>query len=108
MELATLHLDTYKVVKLLQEKGYTEKEAEGFIAAIQEITLSGVATNHALQEVRAELKADIQDVRGEIAALKIELKEDIANLKAEMLKILMVHTITIIGVMVALFTLFNH
>ena len=85
MELATLHLDTYKVVKLLQERGYTEAQAEGFIKAIQEITLSGVAT-----------KQDIQDVRSEIASLR-----------TDMFKILMVHTVTIIGVMVALFTFFS-
>ncbi|MEK7253285.1 MAG: coiled-coil domain-containing protein [Bacteroidota bacterium] len=89
MELATLHLDTYKVVKLLQEKGYTEAQAEGFIKAIQEITLSGVAT-----------KQDLQDV-------KDELKSEISSLRTDMLKILMVHTVTIIGVMVALFTFFS-
>lgn len=88
MELATLHLDTYKVVKLLQEKGYTEKEAEGFIAAIQEITLSGVATKQDLQNVRNELKQEISDV------------------KNEMLKFQVIQTITLVGVMIALFQIF--
>jgi len=88
MEFATLHLDTHKVVKLLQGKGYTEEEAEGFIAAIQEITLSGVATKQYLQQVRDDLKQDIQDM------------------KTEMLKFQVIQTIAIIGVMVALFQVF--
>ena len=84
MELATLHMDTYKVVKLLQEKGYTKKEAEGFIEAIQEITLSGVAT-----------KKDLAFVR-----------EEIQQLRDDTLKFQIIQTITIIGVMIALFQVF--
>lgn len=37
MELATLHLDTYKVVQLLQSKEYTKKESEGFIEAYKKL-----------------------------------------------------------------------
>jgi len=95
MELATLHLDTYKVVKLLQSKGYSEAEAEGFIAAIQEITLSGAAT-----------KSDIAEVLKDMADIKTELKQDIAGLKNEMLKFQVVQTVAIVGVMVALFQVF--
>lgn len=79
-----MNLDTYKIVKLLQGKGYSEKEAEGFIEAIQEITLSGVAT-----------KQDIADLR-----------QAIADLKNDTLKFLIVQTITVVGVMVALFQVF--
>ncbi len=78
-----MNLDTYKIVKLLQGKGYSEK-AEGFIEAIQEITLSGVAT-----------KQDIADLR-----------QAIADLKNDTLKFLIVQTITVVGVMVALFQVF--
>ena len=78
MELATLHLDTYKVVKHLQGKGFTKKQAEGFIEAIQEITLSGVAT-----------------------------KQDVQDAKNEMLKFQIIQTIALVGVMVALFQFFS-
>lgn len=91
MELATLHLDTYKVVKLLKEKGYTEQEAEGFIQAIQEITLSGVAT-----------KQDVQDIRQEIQ----NLRQDMSKMAADNLKFQLIQTITIIGVMIALTQMF--
>lgn len=91
MDYAMLHMDTYKVVQLLQSKGYTKDEAEGFIAAIQEITLSGVAT-----------KQDITDMKAAIAALRAEIME----LKNDMLKFLMIQSITLIGVMIALFQVF--
>lgn len=99
MELATLHLDTYKVVKLLQTKGYTEAEAEGFIQAIQEITLSGVATKSDLIETRIDLKQEIIDLRS-------ELKQEINDLRNDMLKFQVVQTIAIIGTMVTLFQMF--
>ena len=91
MELVTLHMDTYKVVKLLREKGYTKEEAEGFIEAIQEITLSGVAT-----------KQDIVDVKNEIQ----DLRNEIHKFKSDMIKFQLIQTITIIGVMIALFQVF--
>lgn len=96
MEFATLHLDTYKVVKLLQEKGYTEAEAEGFIQAVQEITLSGVAT-----------KQDVSELRQFITDTKYELEEKIAKVASDALKFQLVQTITIVAVMLALFQLFS-
>lgn len=85
MQLATLNLDTYKVVKLLQEKGYTKDQAEGFIDAVQDITLSGVAT-----------KQDLQDLRNEV-------KDEFRN----MMRFQIIQTVTIIGVMVALLSFFG-
>lgn len=91
MELATLNLDTYKIVKLLQTKGYSEAQAEGFISTLQDITLSGVATKQDLFNIRNELKEEIQDVRKEISNL---------------LKFQVIQTLTIVGVMIALFQIF--
>lgn len=73
MNFATLHFDTHKVVKLLEEKGYSEEQAIGFMTAMQEITLSGVAT-----------------------------KEDIQSLKSEIFKFIMIQFIALVGVMVGL------
>jgi hypothetical protein len=87
MDIATLHLDTYKVVKLLQEKGYSEKEAEGFIEAIKEINLIGVAT-----------KQDISDLTKEIVRLENKLIKGLSD----NLKFQIIQTIAIIVVMVAL------
>ncbi len=87
MDFATLHFDTYKVVQLLQSKGYTKDEAEGFIQAIQEVTLSGVAT-----------KQDILNVKTDIE----ELDKKIIKGLSDNIKFQIIHTITIIGVMIAL------
>lgn len=98
MELATLNLDTYKIVKLLQTKGYSEEQAEGIVTTLQDITLSGVAT-----------KQDINDVRIEINDLRNELKEDIQDVRKEisnLLKFQVIQTLTIVGVMIALFQIF--
>lgn len=46
------------------------------------------------------------ELRGDIQALRNGLVEKISDAKTEMFKILMVHTITIIGVMVTLFQFF--
>lgn len=88
MELETLNLDTYKIVKLLQTKGYSEEQTEGFISTLQDITLSGVAIKQDLFDFRSDLKKEIQDVRKEINNL---------------LKLQVIQTLTIVGVMIALF-----
>ena len=88
MDIATLYMDTYRIVQLLQTKGYGKKEAEGFIEAIREINLLGAATKQDLLEIRTELK------------------EDITDLKGDMLKFQLVQTVAIIGVMIALTQLF--
>ena len=114
MEFATIHLDTYKVVTLLQEKGYSKEEAEGFIQAIQEITLSGVATRqdivdvqNEIQNTKAELITDIQTLQSKLHTTTSDLKDDLAELKNDSLKFLMIQTLAIVGVMVALFQFFS-
>lgn len=117
MQFANLHFDTYRTVNLLKERGYTKKQAEGFIEVMQEVTLSGVATKEGVQNVKEELKEDIQDVRSEIQEVKEELKQDIQDVRNELkediqqsrnesLKFQIIQTLTIIGVMVALAKIF--
>jgi len=84
MQFANLNFDTYRTVTLLKERGYSKKQAEGFIEVMQEVTLSGVAT-----------KEDIQDVRNEIQ-----------QSRNETLKFQIIQTLTIIGVMIALAKIF--
>ncbi len=87
-ESATLNLNTHKVVKLLQDKGYSEEQAEGFIEVIEEITLTGVATKQDLHLLRDELKADIIELRKELKAdiigLRNELKDDVLSVKGQL------------------------
>ncbi len=88
-ESATLNLDTYKVVKLLQDKGYSEQEAEGFIEAIQEITLNGVATKEDLRQSEKRLNERIDSVRDglkeDISNISINVKDTIISLQKTMM-----------------------
>jgi len=95
MDLATLHMDTYKIVTMLREKGYTKTEAEGFIQAIQEITLSGVATKQDIVDVRE----GIQEVHKEIQSVRNELKSEIQTLFQWMVGLF----VGVIGMNVAIF-----
>ncbi|MEL7123144.1 MAG: hypothetical protein AAFO07_27090 [Bacteroidota bacterium] len=81
---ATLNLDTHKVVKLLKERGYSEEAAEGFIEAIQEITLSGIATKQDLYEFQAMTVKEFQDTRNEIREETQDLKTEIAGIKGQL------------------------
>ena len=99
MQFANLHFDTYRTVNLLKERGYTKKQAEGFIEVMQEVTLSGVATKENLQEVKDELKKDIQ-------LLEIRLTDKVTKGLSDTLKFQIIQTLTIIGVMVALAKIF--
>jgi len=82
METATLNMDTYKVVQLLQEKGYSQEEAEGFMEAIQEITLSGVATKQDIRKVTEELN----DVKNAITVFESKLIENIKSIEINLSK----------------------
>jgi len=50
--MATITLDTYKAVKILEEKGYTPQQAEGFVKVVQEIDMSGMATKKDIESLK--------------------------------------------------------
>ncbi len=101
LNFATLNFDTHKVVKLLQEKGFTEEQAVGFMTAMQEISLSGVATQDDIQDLRIATHAQIKEVREEIQNLKEEVQQGLHNLEIKMLKYIFANTVTLIAVIVA-------
>jgi DNA gyrase/topoisomerase IV subunit A len=84
MDFATLNLDTYKVVKLLQTKGFSEDQAEAFIEAVQEITLSGVATRQDIKDIKVDFKDlgnEIQEARGDIQSNRLDIQDIRGELK---------------------------
>ena len=125
LEMASFHMDTYKIVQLLQEKGYSKEQAEGFIETIQHIALPGVATKEDIHKsdkkadkIHNELKQDIASLRSEIAevrselkeeinSLRTEVKEDVANLRNDLTKLIYINTITTIGILTAVIALFK-
>ena len=57
--MTAITIDTYKVAKKLTEKGYTKAQAEGFIAAIEEIKFDEVASKQDLRELELRLTIKI-------------------------------------------------
>ena len=104
MELATLNLDTYKVVQLLQEKGYDKSQAEGFIDALREITLSGVATKQNIEDLKEDIKdlkdstkQDIQGVKNDITEFKAGIGRKIDAIKIWFLGAMLTQTIALMA-----------
>jgi hypothetical protein len=102
MELATVHFDTYKAMTLLKEKGFNKKQSEGIVEVMQQVALSGVATKQDVQDIRTELR----DVRQDMQELEIRLSDKITKGLSDNLKFQIIQTITMVGVMVALFQIF--
>ncbi len=109
MNFATLHFDTYKVVTLLKERGFTKKQAEGIMEAVQEVTISGVATKDDLHDLDGGLRTEIHKIEAGLHSKIQDVRTEIQDLRTDTLKFMLLHSMTIIGVMVALFALFgNH
>ena len=85
--MASLTLDTYKAVSLLEERGYSKQQAEGFVAVIQSADLADVAT-----------RDDIAVLKDDVAALG----HNIHNARIELYKVAAAQTLVIIGAVVAL------
>jgi hypothetical protein len=48
--MATIAIDTYKIVRRLQERGFTKDQAEALISVVQEADLSSIATKEYVAE----------------------------------------------------------
>lgn len=61
--VATLLIDTHRLVTTLKDRGFTEQQASGITEAIQEIDVGGLVTmeylDHKLTAELAKLKADL-------------------------------------------------
>lgn len=73
----TIAIDTHKTIRKLKEKGYTEEQAEGFVEALTESEL----------------------------VTKSYLDTRLTDLKIEILKMMVVQSISIVGLTVALIEL---
>lgn len=101
MEFATLNMDTYKVVQLLQDKGYTQEEAEGFIEAIQEITLTGVATKEDIRNIEKEIKHVETGLNTTIQSVETSWRTAMQEMKTDLTKLIYINTIATIGILTA-------
>ena len=85
--MASLSIDTYKTVSLLQQQGYSKQQAEGFVAVLQSADLADVAT-----------QADVASLKDGVASLDRSLQAT----RVEMYKVAAAQTLVIIGAIVAL------
>jgi hypothetical protein len=53
--MATIALDTYKIITKLQQKGFTKEQAEALVEAAKEIDLSELATKADLAALKIDL-----------------------------------------------------
>jgi hypothetical protein len=53
--MATIAIDTHKVITRLQERGFTKDQAEALVAVAQEVDLSALATKADLAAFEARL-----------------------------------------------------
>jgi hypothetical protein len=72
-------LNTHAVVKKFTQHGFTEEHAELIVDAINDQS-DQLATKNDLAILKAELKADINELKAE---LKTEFKTNISSLKEE-------------------------
>jgi ABC-type phosphate transport system auxiliary subunit len=89
--MATLALDTHRLVKRLKDAGFTDVQAEtvtDIIAEARARDLGELATKLDLAELRAALRDEINDLRvelkGEIDGLRSELKGEIEGLRSDL------------------------
>ena len=57
--MQTLVIDTYKVIKRLQERGFTKDQAEALVSVAQEIDLSAFVTKADLRDALRSLEIRI-------------------------------------------------
>jgi hypothetical protein len=53
--MATIAIDTYKVIKRLQERGFTKDQAEALVSVAQEVDISNMATKADLSALEVRL-----------------------------------------------------
>jgi len=54
--MQTLVIDTYKVIKRLQERGFTKDQAEALVSVAQEVDLSAFVTKADLREALSDME----------------------------------------------------
>ena len=81
--MSVLAFDTHAAVKKLQQAGFTEQQAEAQTALLMDVIVGEVATKLDVENVRTELKHDIEAVRLDIENVRADLKRDIEAVKLD-------------------------
>ena len=84
--MAALAFDTHKAVTALKQAGFEEGQAEAVVTTMGKALGGNVATKAGLIEVRAALKADVDQLRSETKADTAAVRADMETLRADMAK----------------------
>ena len=110
-------IDTLRIAKRLREAGFTDPQAEAVVSAVQEAAEGAeFATKRDVDELRAELKADIREAELRIETKIEALRSDIQVIKAgilsrvfsQILGALIANIIAMIGAVFAVAKLLGH
>ncbi len=71
-----ISVDTQRVVSKLREKGFTQKQAEGLLEAVQEIDLSNISTKSDARDIKLELQSFRQEMRFEREVDRKEMRHE--------------------------------
>ena len=81
--------NTHKTVKALKSSGFDEKQAESVVETIDKAVNETVAT-----------KSDLALLGAEIVTLKETVKAEVANLETRMMRMLLLQTIVLVGLLI--------
>lgn len=102
MHLAHLHLDTHRLVKHLESRGYTEEQAEGFIEAVEQIDLVGLATKEDIKSLQRDLNQKQQQVKEDASREFSELRDKFSQFRSEIYKAMFYQSFAVVGLTVTL------
>jgi hypothetical protein len=60
--MPSVPVDSYRLVTLLKERGFTEAQAGGIVEVLQEVDLSNFATRWDLKEMELSLERDLKEL----------------------------------------------
>ena len=67
-------LDTHKAVKMLQQAGFEEGQAEAVVTTVSDALNETVATKADLLTLETSLRSELQEVRSELQEVRSELR----------------------------------
>ena len=121
-------IDTLKAAKRLREAGFSEPQAEAFVATVLEATEAadlatktdldgtGALLRTEIAALRTEFKADIAALRSEMAQMELRLEAKLEAIKSDILNrvfgvilgALVVNIVAIVGAVLAVAKLAGH
>lgn len=102
---ATLRIDTLKFLRKLTEAGMERGMAEAIVEGLAEADTSDLATKGDVAMLKGDLALLRADLMAELTGVEGKLRAEIADVKFDLARLMLVQTVTIVGLTVALMKL---